>query len=50
MDGKVEKGIYRAKGEVYQETGASSAGFRQKNEDGSRYIRLRNRRDFVYGV
>jgi len=34
MDRKVEEGIWGAKGEIYKRTSVSSAGFRQKNEDG----------------
>ena len=37
-----EKGIQRAEGVVYKGAGVGSSRYRQKNEDGSRCIRLCN--------
>ena len=47
MDREIRKGI---KEEAYKRTGVSSTKFRQKNEDGSRYIGLCNRRGFINRV
>jgi len=50
MDRETGKSIQGAKIKVYQGTSVSSTRLRQKNENGSRYIRLCNGRDFIYGM
>ena len=40
MDRKAGEGIWGAEGKIYKRTGISSTGLRQKNEDGSRCVRL----------
>ena len=50
MDRETGKSIQGAKIKVYQGTSVSSTRLRQKNKDGSRCIRLRNRRGFIYGM
>jgi len=35
MDRETGEGILEAEGEIYKRTGISSAGFKQKNENGS---------------
>ena len=49
MDRKVGESIREVKGKVHAKTGVSSAGFKQKNEDRSRCIRLCDRRGIVNG-
>ena len=49
MDRKVGESIREVKGKVHAKTGVSSAGFKQKNEDGSRCIRLCDKRGIVNG-
>ena len=50
MSREIREGVQRVKREVYKRTGISSTGFRQKNENKSRHIRLYNRRGIIYGV
>jgi len=44
------EGIQRIKREVYKRASVNSIRFRQENEDRSRYVRLYNRRDIIYGI
>ena len=50
LDGEVGESIWRVKGKIYKETDISSAISRQKNENGSRYIRLYYGRGVIYKV
>jgi len=47
VDRKAGESVQGVEEKVYIRTGVSSARFRQKNEDGSGYIRLHNRRGIV---
>ena len=40
MDRKIGEGIWGAEGNIYKRTGVSNTGLKQKNENGSRCIRL----------
>ena len=50
LDREAREGIQRIKREVYKRASVNSIRFRQKNEDGSRYVRLCNGRDIIYGI
>ena len=50
MDGKAGRSIQGIEGEIYKRTSVSSTGFKQKNENGSRHIRLCNGRGIIDGV
>ena len=47
---KIKKGILEIKGKVYKRTSVSSIESKQKNENESKYIRLCNENDFIYGM
>ena len=49
MDRKAGESIQGVEEKVYIRTGVSSAGFRQKNENGSGRIRLHYRKSIVNG-
>ena len=49
VDRKVGESIQEVEGKVHAKTSVSSAGFRQKNEDGSGCVRLCDRRGIVNG-
>ena len=50
MDREAGEDISEIKGVIYKRTGVSSTKSRQKNENGSIYIRLYSRRCFIYRV
>ena len=48
MDREAEEGVLGVEEEIYKRTGVASTEIRQKNEDGSRCIRLYDRRSIIY--
>ena len=50
LDGEVGESILGVEGEIHKRTSVSNTRFRQKNKDGSRCIRLCNRRSTIYGM
>jgi len=50
MNRKAGEGIWETEGEVHKKTSISSTRLKQKNEDGSKYIRLYYKGYFIYGV
>ena len=49
VDRKAGESIQEVEEKVHTRTSISSAGFRQKNKDGSGYVRLYDRRGIVNG-
>jgi len=47
---KARRDVQGVEENIYKKTSISSAGFRLKNEDGSRCVRLYYRRDVIYRV
>ena len=50
MNRKAGEGIWETEGEVYKKTSVNSTRLKQKNEDGSKCIRLYYEGYFIYEV